>query len=327
LPAPLDLRGLNVVADLERSDLHYPASCRAPTPSSPDRELEGRATSSRRDRKQRRAAAPPLRLVLDVGAGLHRAGGRGPARAGDQADALPHLGRQPDRRGAHRRRRGRQAGAGARRDQGPLRRGGEHRVGAQARAGRRARRLRPRRPQDPLPSSAWWCARRPRAAPLLPHRHRQLQPEDGAPLRGPRPAHRRPEAGRRGPHPPLQPALRLRRRSRLKRLLVAPHGAHGADRAHRRRDRERHRRGASRRDPQGQLDRRRGSSSTRSTAPRRPACRRPVGARHLRAAPRASPACPTTSRCARSSAASSSTRASSVRGRRRPGGLSSAAPT
>ena len=31
-----------------------------------------------------------------------------------------------------------------------------------------------------------------RAAPLLPHRHRQLQPEDGPALRGPRPADLRP---------------------------------------------------------------------------------------------------------------------------------------
>ncbi len=60
----------------------------------------------------RRAAAPPLRLLRHVGAALPRAGRRRPARAGDQADALPHVGRQPDHRGAHRRRRGRQAGAG-----------------------------------------------------------------------------------------------------------------------------------------------------------------------------------------------------------------------
>ncbi len=40
----------------------------------------------------RRAAAPPLRLVRDVGPALPRAGRGRPARAGDQADALPHLG-------------------------------------------------------------------------------------------------------------------------------------------------------------------------------------------------------------------------------------------
>ena len=84
--------------------------------------------------------------------------------------------RLPDRRRAHRRRRGRQAGARARRDQGPLRRAGQHQLGAQAGAGRRPRRLRHRRAQDALQAQP----RRPpgvrRAAPLLPHRHRQLQP-------------------------------------------------------------------------------------------------------------------------------------------------------
>ena len=40
---------------------------------------------------QRRTAAPPLRLVLHLGAAVHRAGRRRPARARDQADALPHL--------------------------------------------------------------------------------------------------------------------------------------------------------------------------------------------------------------------------------------------
>ena len=43
------------------------------------------------DPAPRRAAAPPLRLVRDLGAAVHRAGRRRPARARDQADALPHL--------------------------------------------------------------------------------------------------------------------------------------------------------------------------------------------------------------------------------------------
>ena len=43
---------------------------------------------------------------------------------------------------------------------------------------------------------------------LLPHRHRQLQPEDRPALRGPRPAHRRPD-DRRRPHRPVQRAHRL----------------------------------------------------------------------------------------------------------------------
>ena len=77
----------------------------------------------------RRAGAPPVRLVRHQRAAVHRAGRRRPERAGDQADAVPHLRRLPDRRRAHRRGRGRQAGRRARRDQGPVRRGGQHHAG------------------------------------------------------------------------------------------------------------------------------------------------------------------------------------------------------
>ena len=73
-----------------------------------------------------------------------------------------------------------------------------------------------------------------------------------------------------------------------------------------------HQAGRAGRDPdQGQLDRRRGASSTRSTSPRRPACRSSCwSAASARCAP-ACPACRRRSRCARSSAASSSTAGSS----------------
>ena len=91
LPGPLDLRGLNDIADLDRAELKYPG-VRA-VDAHPAR--GGRVGLTRRrvqgGRSQRRAAAPPLRLVLDLGAALHRAGGGRPARAGDQADALPHV--------------------------------------------------------------------------------------------------------------------------------------------------------------------------------------------------------------------------------------------
>ena len=40
--------------------------------------------------RRRRARAPPVRLVRDVGRGVRRAGRRDPARARDQADDLPH---------------------------------------------------------------------------------------------------------------------------------------------------------------------------------------------------------------------------------------------
>ncbi len=85
-------------------------------------------------------------------------------------------------------------------------------LGAQARARGRPRRLRHRRAEDARQA----VPRRPAggrgAAPLLPRRHRQLQPQDRPALRGPRPAHRR-RPGRRGPHPPVQPALRASRRA------------------------------------------------------------------------------------------------------------------
>ena len=74
----------------------------------------------------------------------------------------------------------RQAGRGPGRDQGALRRGGQHRLGPAPRAGGRPRRLRPRRPQDPLEGGAGRAPRGHRAAPLRPHRDRQLQLEDRA---------------------------------------------------------------------------------------------------------------------------------------------------
>ena len=117
-----------------------------------------------------------------------------PQRARHQADAVPHLRRQPDRALADPRRRAGQAGRRARRAQGPRRRAGQHRVGPSARRGGRARRVRPRRPQDPHEDRARRARRAGGHPPLLPHRHRQLQLEDGQALRGPRAAH-----GRRGP--------------------------------------------------------------------------------------------------------------------------------
>ena len=61
-----------------------------PAGPGPDREQQARRHLRRRPREGR-PAAPPLRLVLDVGAGVHRAGRRRPTGARDQADPLPHL--------------------------------------------------------------------------------------------------------------------------------------------------------------------------------------------------------------------------------------------
>ena len=73
----------------------------------------------------------------------------------------------------------------------------------------RARRLRDRRPQDALQAVAGGAPGVRRAAPLLPHRHRQLQPEDRAAVHRPRAAHQRP-GGRPGPDAAVQPAVGLR---------------------------------------------------------------------------------------------------------------------
>ena len=90
-----------------------------------------------------------------------------PARAGDQAHALPDQRRVADRRRPGRGRPVRQAGAGRRRDQGALRRAGQHPLGPQARAGRLPRRLRPGRAEDALQARARRAVRAGRpAAPL-----------------------------------------------------------------------------------------------------------------------------------------------------------------
>jgi polyphosphate kinase len=93
--------------------------------------------------------------------------------------AVPHLRGQLDHPLADPGGRAGQAGGRPGRAQGPVRRGQQHRVGTRAGEGRRPRGLRARRPQDPHQDHAG----RPRGArghaPLLPRRHRQLQPEDG----------------------------------------------------------------------------------------------------------------------------------------------------
>ena len=133
-----------------------------------------------------------------------------PHGARDQADAVPDVGRLPHRRRPHRRGRGRQAGARARRDQGAVRRAGQHLVGPQARAGRRARGLRHRRPQDALQAARSWCARRrtgcaataTSAPATTTRRPRGCTRTSGLLTARPR--------GRPGPHAAVQPALRLR---------------------------------------------------------------------------------------------------------------------
>jgi polyphosphate kinase len=88
-------------------------------------------TSSRRSRRATCSCITPTSRSTPSCELLEQGGAR-PERARHQADALPHERRQPDRQGARARRRERQAGHRARRDQGPLRRGEQHRRGRAA---------------------------------------------------------------------------------------------------------------------------------------------------------------------------------------------------
>ena len=98
--------------------VHHPVRVASPRPSS--------ASSSRR---------PTIPTSL-------RSSRRCTGRRATRGPIVQHLIRAAERG---------QAGRGAGRDQGALRRGGEHRVGTQAGAGGAPRRVRPGRPEDALP--------------------------------------------------------------------------------------------------------------------------------------------------------------------------------
>ena len=83
-------------------------------------------------------------------------------------------------------------------------------------------------PQDALQDRAGRPAGGRPDPPLLPHRHRQLPPEDRPPVRGLRPAHRRSRGGRR-PDRPVQRAHRLQPADRVPPAAGGP--ARGAQRA------------------------------------------------------------------------------------------------
>ena len=90
VPGLLDLTALWQVYDVDR-----PALKEQPfVPATHPRFAEGETpeVGVRHPARGRRAGAPPVRVVRHQRAALHRAGRRRPERAGDQADALPHLG-------------------------------------------------------------------------------------------------------------------------------------------------------------------------------------------------------------------------------------------
>ena len=124
--------------------------------------------------RARRARPSPVRpFATSVEAFVDQAADD-PRRARDQADDLPHVrrGRGADRPLARPRSRVRQGGRRPRRAHRARRRGGEHRLGADAREGRRARRLRRRRAEDARQDGARRPQRERHDPPLLPRRHR-----------------------------------------------------------------------------------------------------------------------------------------------------------
>ena len=198
-----------------------PLAARGPRPARP----EGRAVGPehagaarrgprrrgvlRRDPARRRPRPPSLRLLRDHLRALRARGGARPGRDHAEDDRVPHERRLAGRACADRGGRGRAPERLPRGAEGALRRAPEHRVVARAGARGRPRRLRLPQPQDPREDDPDHPARGEPAAPLPPHRHRQLPRAHGADLRGLRPLHRR-RGHRRGRRRPLQLRHRLR---------------------------------------------------------------------------------------------------------------------
>ena len=150
----LDLTGLYPLADLDRPGPQARALV-AGHAAAPHPARRGRAGRRlRRDPRRRHPGPPPVRIVRRVGRAVHHPGRRRSRGPDHQADPLPDVRRLADRPVADPGRRAGQAGRRPGRDQGPLRRGGQHRLGAQAGARRRPRRVRAGRAQDALEDRA-----------------------------------------------------------------------------------------------------------------------------------------------------------------------------
>ena len=177
-------------------------------------------------------------------------------------------------RPADRGRRGRQAGGGARRAEGALRRAQQHHLGEPAGGRRHPRRLRPGEPEDALQALSGRAAGGRRDPPLRAHRHRQLQPA--------RPSKVYTDLGLSPPIPAILDDVSdvfnyltgYSNRKAYRELLVAPVSLRTRPaRADRARDRARQGRTAGAPDLQEQRGHRSGHDPRRSTRRRRQACR------------------------------------------------------
>ncbi len=205
-----EVPGLLDAADLLSLGDARPARAEGPALPSRDPGPPGRAAQHlRRDPRGRHPPAPPVRQLRDLGGALHPDRRGRPRRPRDQAHPLPHRWRLQPGAGAGPRRRAGQAGGGADRAAGAIRRGEQHHLGPAAGGRGRSRELWRRGTQDPRQGGAGRAARRRHHAPLPAHRHRQLQPQDRQDLRRLRRPHRERRAGRR-PDRPVQRADRLR---------------------------------------------------------------------------------------------------------------------
>ena len=161
-------------------------------------------------------AAPSVRVVRS-GRAVSAAGRRRRKGAGDQSDALPHVGKElADHARAARGRRKRETSRGRHRAQGAVRRREQHRVGQAPGARRRPRRLRLRQSEGARQVAAGRARRRRRHAALHALRHRELQRENGAPLYRLEPVHV-PARARRRRRAAVQRADRILEDHRLRR--------------------------------------------------------------------------------------------------------------
>ena len=127
---PLDLGGLWALHELDRPDLKDPPWMPGHPAAAGAGGRRAGSTSSPCSASGDVLVHHPYDSFAHLGRGVRRARPLGdPQGPRHQADALPHVGRQPHRRVAHPGGRAGQAGGGAGRAEGPLRRAGQHRAG------------------------------------------------------------------------------------------------------------------------------------------------------------------------------------------------------